>query len=327
MIKKIRSSNMELLRILAMFLIITHHFYVHGGFDETQLSVLKQNEIWLKILRMNGTLGVQIFVLISGFFLSKQKEMRLDKLLVLYLEAVFYILLFWILNIVVNGDVFTVEEFLRHLLPVGGQRVNWFFSVYVMMFFALPTFFRKSVVYNTNDLVLFLCLYLLGGYMHKYSEDILNRKLWIWVMAFFGSWCLTLFYILFCMSPEGSDVIYEHNSFWSLLIALTSFGMFYNFPIGNSKIINFFGAGTLGVYFIHDSFFVRPILWEGLVKSHEYANSIYLIPYTCVVAILVFMICSMLEFLRRIILENRYRKPLSKIEELHWEYCKNDGVI
>jgi len=36
--KKQRNSNIELLRIVAMFLIVLHHAIVHGGLDKTTID-------------------------------------------------------------------------------------------------------------------------------------------------------------------------------------------------------------------------------------------------------------------------------------------------
>lgn len=72
---KIRNSNLELLRIVSMILIIMHHYAVHGGFDllNTELDL---NRIWIQILSIGGKIGVNCFVLITGYFMinSKFKE-------------------------------------------------------------------------------------------------------------------------------------------------------------------------------------------------------------------------------------------------------------
>ena len=60
-----RQSNIELLRILAMILIIAHHFALFGafGFSETAVSI---NKLWIQFIQIGGKIGVNIFILISG---------------------------------------------------------------------------------------------------------------------------------------------------------------------------------------------------------------------------------------------------------------------
>ena len=86
--QKQRSSNLELLRIISMFLIVMHHYAVHGGFQllEKDLSL---NKIIIQILSGGGQLGVNLFILISGYFLI-DSEFKINKLLKLIFETFFY---------------------------------------------------------------------------------------------------------------------------------------------------------------------------------------------------------------------------------------------
>ena len=78
---KLRNSNIELLRIVAMLFIISHHFLVHG-------MNIWQDSSWdnLTLLSLDSLffIGVNVFVLISGYY-----TIRFDwkKLLRLYLLA------------------------------------------------------------------------------------------------------------------------------------------------------------------------------------------------------------------------------------------------
>lgn len=70
--KSKRSTNLELLRILAMLMIITHHYALHSGF-QFQDGVVTVNKIIIDILSMFGKLGVCIYIIISGYFYDKTK--------------------------------------------------------------------------------------------------------------------------------------------------------------------------------------------------------------------------------------------------------------
>lgn len=76
--KKIRMSNFELLRILCMFLIVAHHFSVHSTFSN-DISVV--NLCLVRALRIGGKLAVNVYVLISGYFMISSK-FKLKKLLI-----------------------------------------------------------------------------------------------------------------------------------------------------------------------------------------------------------------------------------------------------
>lgn len=68
-----RNSAFELLRIIAMMAIVICHFATHGGFDfdTTTVTVPK---LWWYFMEMGGNFGVNIFVLISGYFLIVSKN-------------------------------------------------------------------------------------------------------------------------------------------------------------------------------------------------------------------------------------------------------------
>ena len=73
-LKKARNSNIELLRIIAMLVIVGCHFATHGGFDFNSQSVTLPR-LWWNVLEMGGNFGVDVFVLISGYFLIENKKL------------------------------------------------------------------------------------------------------------------------------------------------------------------------------------------------------------------------------------------------------------
>ncbi len=67
--KNERQSNFEILRIFAMMIIILFHYVYNGGFNlETSRFCL--NKCVLRTLGFGGKLGVELFVLITGYFIS-----------------------------------------------------------------------------------------------------------------------------------------------------------------------------------------------------------------------------------------------------------------
>lgn len=59
-----RDSRFELLRIISMFLIIIYHYGLYGNWNNSSLKT--------QIFSPWGQIGVSLFVLISGYFLSTQ---------------------------------------------------------------------------------------------------------------------------------------------------------------------------------------------------------------------------------------------------------------
>lgn len=69
---KVRYSNFELLRIVAAGMIILFH-YVYGEWDYTYMGHYK---VVIDIIWMFGEIGVNIFALLSGYFMIEQEKPR-----------------------------------------------------------------------------------------------------------------------------------------------------------------------------------------------------------------------------------------------------------
>ena len=88
--KKRRDSNIELFRIIMMLLIIAHHYVVNSGLmDEIAKASFGLKPIVLLIFGAWGKIGINGFVLITGYFMCKS-QISAQKFLRLLLEVVFY---------------------------------------------------------------------------------------------------------------------------------------------------------------------------------------------------------------------------------------------
>ena len=86
-IKKLRDSNIELLRIISMIMIVVHHYEMFAGFTNSgNVSLNSYIEIALYSL---GKLGVNIFVIISGYFLITS-QFNTKKAVKLWMQIFFY---------------------------------------------------------------------------------------------------------------------------------------------------------------------------------------------------------------------------------------------
>lgn len=72
-VKSQRNSSIEVLRIIAMFMILEHHFIVHNGFDMTSLPIGLRCFFQLTMESM-GKIGVVIFFTITSWFLIDKSQ-------------------------------------------------------------------------------------------------------------------------------------------------------------------------------------------------------------------------------------------------------------
>ena len=87
-IKKERSSNIELFRIITMILIVAHHYVVNSGVVQAVLTgndIMSFNSQFLLLFGWGGKTGINCFVLITGYFMCTS-NISLKKFLKLFLE-------------------------------------------------------------------------------------------------------------------------------------------------------------------------------------------------------------------------------------------------
>lgn len=85
-----RDSNLELYRIIVMFLIVSHHFVVNSGVLEKMYeNPLSVNSIFLFLFGAWGKTGINCFMMITGYFMCKSK-ITLEKYVKLLCEVIFY---------------------------------------------------------------------------------------------------------------------------------------------------------------------------------------------------------------------------------------------
>lgn len=97
-----------------------------------------------------------------------------------------------------------------------------------------------------------------------------------------------------------------------LLISLTLFMAFATLKIGYYKWVNTLASATFGVYLIHDSNIVRPFLWIDVFRNFQYQNSLLLIPYSILVVLFVYAVCTVIDLMRQRFLEKPFMRLVDR---------------
>ena len=154
--KRQRNSNLELLRIIAMVFIVSHHFAVHG-FEDFNFVIANSNNYLIYFLGLFGKIGVDIFVLISAYFMVTSK-FTLKKLLVLVGGIYFYALAaLSAVVLFIPAIHLTPGLILRAIFPLSHG--YWFMSCYIVLMILSPFLnrFINSLSKNTFlKLILFM---------------------------------------------------------------------------------------------------------------------------------------------------------------------------
>lgn len=323
-----RKSNFELLRILSMLLIIAHHFSVHGAFADT-VTTLTVGHVWAQCMEIGGKLGVNIFVLISGYFLCTSDRLKIGKVIKLLSQVVLYSVGLYVVTTIISPDLhLTVKSALRACFPITYGEW-WFASTYFVLFLlspylnkllatltpaahrgmlvllfvcwsVIPAIFDRS--YQSNHLLWFVFLYAVAAYIRK-NETAFSlsgkRGLWLTGAAFLVAFSLVVVFDLL-----GGDFAKEATRHFEmqqpmmLAMAVLMFITFKNLSIPYLPAINFISQTTFGIYLLHDYDVIRRLLWRDWLAGADHVSSPYFIPYSLLCVIAVFVMGALVELLR-----------------------------
>lgn len=344
---KKRDSNIELLRIISMLLILAHHFSVHGGFNILKTS-FTINRLWIQFLQFGGKIGVNIFVIISGYFLITSKGIKISKILKLWLQLFFYSVSIYTLFVLTGVEVVSIKGIIKNVLPVIFTKW-WFASTYFVLyllspyinkllnsfskreyhrFLALLTFFWCIIPtfttnsFQSNPLIWFIYLYSLAGYMRLYgllntvkTGTCLLASFVVSLLTYLSAVVFDLLGLKISAFSEHATYFFEMQKLPILIISVLLFLGFSKLNIGSIKLINIVSSATFGVYLIHDNAYVREFLWQTLFKNASYAYSDMLIPYSMLVIIIVYLTCTVIELIRIYFIEKSYMSMVNNISE------------
>lgn len=118
-----------------MFMIVLLHSGTHGR-ALTISDGLNFYSIWFHFVEALSISSVDVFVLISGYFLCTQ-SFRPSRLVNVYLAVLFYSLVWLFVLTIVFHDPFSIKNLIKALLPVSFN-LYWFISSYIVMYLLSP---------------------------------------------------------------------------------------------------------------------------------------------------------------------------------------------
>lgn len=317
-----RQSNFELLRIMSMVLIIAHHFAVHGGYAD----ILPINGYVVRLFEVGGKIGVNIFILISGYFLI-DSEFSYKKLIKLIVQTFFYSITIYLILLACGKIDFTTLGLVKALFPTSSN-LYWFATLYVIMYCLFPCLnaivkncpksyvifliivliIIQSVIpfifanYLFTDTAWFLTLYLIAAFLKLHPVRFLN------------SFKITLSLTVILYAVIAAFNMFTDIDFWvmthlaCLICSVAFFHTVKNVEVKYSKVINRIAKTTFGIYLIHDNPLLRRILWVELLNCPFHANTYYFIVFACVCVLIVFIVCMVIDSIRELIFYAIYKK-------------------
>lgn len=276
-----RQSNIELCRIASIvFILLVHSAFATNGFPTT----LSASSLWLIILESISIIGVNVFILISGYFSIKLKPQTIYTLVIAC--AFYYILLTG--TSVVLGEPFKIKSLLfvsyshyfildylglallSPILNTFAENANKkaFFST-LLMLLAYQTYFgyipgASSTEFDLGySLMSFTILYLIARYIKLYGAHKVIKEfsgsLYIIATA------LLAFAICICIKTNHNGAVHlliAYNNPLVIFSAVCFFLYFEKQTIPSNKVINHIAKSTLGILLFHASTLGGSPIWK-----------------------------------------------------------------
>lgn len=330
--KKQRNSNLELYRILLMLGIIAHHYVVNTGV----LGIISSEPLTIKSLffylfGMWGKIGINCFVMITGFFMCKS-SISVRKFLKLLLEIEFYKLTIYLLFVFTGYIDFSLKEFLWNLNPIQSVS-DGFVSCFLIFYLCIPflnmliSHLDKKMhlqlvalclgIYTVlgtlpvvqvrmNYVSWFCTLYVVASYLRFYPVCFKSIKI-KWGGCLLLSICFSIASVvcsLIIKSKFGMQIgcyryVSDCNMIFALTTGVTAFMYFKDVKMKHSKMVNCVGQSVFGVLLIHaNSDVMRQWLWSDTLNVTGMYYSDYACVYALCAVILIFCVCIVIDYVR-----------------------------
>jgi len=125
-----RNTSLELLRILAIVGVMTLHYNNISNESIVEGSIA---QYYLMLTNCLSICAVNVFVLISAFFLCATNKRKISKILELIIQFVLFRVGNYIISIVVSKSGFSLNTFINIILPV-----NYFIVLYSVLYIISP---------------------------------------------------------------------------------------------------------------------------------------------------------------------------------------------
>ena len=281
-----RQSGIELLRIIAMFLILVQHanglaIGLPGVYECVEDPVNSFLRIFLQSLAI---VGVDVFVLISGWFGINFKLKRIGEFL---FQCLFFSIIVTSVTWLMSGCPEIGIKSLAGMIFLG--KSYWFVKCYLLLYILSPIlnsfintaskkdvgvvlllFFVIMVMYGWPDSmpefnfgassVSFVGLYLLARYVRKYGQGICSRPLWQYAGSYFLVVSL-LAVISFVLDRQEAPTeitrcLFSYVNPLIIAGALSLVLLFARIDI-SSILVNKIARSSFSVYLFH----CGPIVW------------------------------------------------------------------
>lgn len=336
---KVKLSNFELLKVVAMLMIVCHHLITQNAFNiDTQLTGLNASRMFCQFIGNHAFVGNNLFFMVSAWFLCTTTETFQFKKTVSRIWSLEKVMLFYSISIPVAiglindqlgsllkiGVLFPLSlglwwyptayaiflvfyPFYQQSLQVLGQKEMRNLIIVMVVLWTLPTIVPVKLLLGANNTTCFFMLYAIIFYVRKFKPAwAFNKKKLI--MGIIGGYAIAFASIIMLdfLGMRSSSIndfaCYYIRGNWRILpvvISVTMFLWIAQLKMRYSRVINWMGGVTFSVYLIHMHPLMIDILFKKIFVIEPYIDSLKLVSYIIGVTFLIFFVCAMVDQIRK----------------------------
>ena len=328
-----REGNFEVLRTVAMFLIVVYHCLTHGigdgqGFDIFS-SISLSNILFSDLLLVFSSIAVNLYVMISGYFLV-DLDFKLSRVVRTWSVTCFYSCVITLLFMTLGIIPFNIVSIGKSMFPISSD-AYWFVTQYIGLLILSPflVVIARSLSYKHYILLLgagaliflsvipdfplgkrfyvahgnsvwsFTYLFLIAGFIKHHLNRIPTPRISMFVLILSLS-------VLLCEIIGGYDhgIIHLYWLNYNGLVLILSVAVFIlvrQLKVHNNMFCKVFvkvAPYTFGVYLIHDHLLVREWLWTSTFLHSCCDNVLFPIIIIGLCAV-IFFACVILDAIRK----------------------------
>lgn len=343
-----------------MFLIVAHHYVCNSGLLEIiGTAPFTSTSITMFIFGAWGKVGINCFVLITGYFMCKSK-ITWRKLGKLYLQIIFYSIAIYSIFCILGDNSFRLQSLISCLFPFKGVAKN-FVSCFLIFYLLIPflnlflqhlnkrlhTYLILLLVsihsiipsvptmeHTFNYVEWFVTLYFIAAWIRNYSSTLrISHRQWgiLSLISLLLS-CLSIIVLCYYIKDKNMEplkvwlMVFDCNKILALTTSVTTFMWFKDLQIKNYSWINTVGATTFGILLIHaNSSSIMKFIWVDTFDVVGHLNESWLtsLAYAVAISLIVFLACSFIDWLRIKFIEERL---LNVFENIFNKLFKNTKI-
>lgn len=302
-----------------MLMIVGLHYF-NRGIGGVLNTTNRVNHILAFSLESVCIPAVNVFVLISGYYLISRKSTGLAKAIELYLLMVFYNLIALMSAFALGETALSFRIIFYALFPFAEGR-KWFLETYILLLLFLPflnillarlskkahlfligvqilvfsvwpSFFPSAPILDKGyGLTNFITLFFIAAYIRRFA-DFRNPRSWV-RRSLLGYLASIALIALTSVSPLR-DRAWNYCYIFSISASVFLFVLFLNLPGTHNRVVDTIAGTTFDVYLLHAVRYLQPLVYHKLMHTERYMDSPYMVFHFVLCVILQFAACSVI---------------------------------